>query len=76
MKTEFATQPAIIEYLDLHYIPRQAHFADYAIKGIQNFGISSTSRTESAHASPKAHLSNSKASLDVLLTAIKATLDQ
>ncbi|KZZ97203.1 hypothetical protein AAP_00846 [Ascosphaera apis ARSEF 7405] len=43
---------------------------------VQNFGVQSTSRTESAHASLKAHLSNTKATWDVLLRAIKATFDQ
>lgn len=76
MKIEFKTQQAIIDYLESMYIPRKDLFADYAIKQHQNFGISSTSRAESAHASLKAHLSNSRASLDVLLRAIKNTLAQ
>ena len=66
--------PDIVSYIKTTYMPFETEFATYATRKYRNFGIQSTSRTESSHAELKRYLKNRLVDLKGLLEAIQTTM--
>ena len=63
LKTDYPTQPALIEYLDLNKYPIKHLFARAWTNDVLHFGITVTSRLEGGHSTLKEFLQNGRGDL-------------
>lgn len=67
LKTAFAQEPQIIDYIDKTYNPFRHQFATFSISKFRNYGIVASVRVESTEETLKQSLKNRFISLDKLL---------
>ncbi|KDN72098.1 putative MULE transposase domain-containing protein, partial [Colletotrichum sublineola] len=76
LKRQFTDQPAIIQYLQITYIPRLDEFVNYKIRYLRNYGVKTTSPTEGSHHELKSYLTHRLADLYTLLKKIRQMVNQ